>query len=47
MLETEYLMRSPAMMQAISQGEEDIRNGRRTEKKENESMEEFLKRCIK
>ena len=47
MSETEFLMRSPAMMQAISQGEDDIRSGKSIEKKENESMEEFLKRCIK
>ena len=47
MSETEFLMRSPAMMQAIRQGEDDIRSGKSIEKKENESMEEFLKRCIK
>ena len=46
MSETEFLMRSPAMMQAICQGEDDIRSGKSFEKKENESMEEFLKRCI-
>lgn len=46
MIETEYLMKSPAMMEAIRQGEDDIKNGRYTEMKENESPEEFLARCI-
>ena len=45
--ETGYLMKSPAMMDAIRQGEDDIRNGRYTTMMENESAEEFLARCIK
>lgn len=46
MVETEYLMKSPAMMQAIQQGEDDIRNGRYTTMNEDESIEDFLARCI-
>ena len=46
MTETEYLMKSPAMMDAIRQGEDDIKNGRYTTMQENESVEEFLERCI-
>ena len=45
--ETEYMMRSPAMMQAIRRGEEDINSGRSITKNENETMEEFLARCTK
>ena len=47
MVETEYLMKSPAMMKAIHQGEDDIKNGRYTTMKDDESPEEFLARCIK
>lgn len=47
MAETEYIMKSPAMMEAIEKGEEDIREGRSATKREDETMEEFLARCIK
>ena len=47
MAETEYIMKSPAMMKAIEKGEEDIREGRSATKREDETMEEFLVRCIK
>lgn len=47
MAETEYLMKSPAMMEAIRQGEDDIKNGRYSTMKDEESVEEFLERCIK
>lgn len=45
--ETEYIMKSKVMMDAIKKGEEDIANGRSITKADNESMEEFLARCIK
>lgn len=45
MVETEYLMRSPAMMQAIRQGEDDIHDGRSTTMRDHESVDEFLARC--
>lgn len=45
--ETEYLMKSPAMMQAIRKGEDDIRDGRSATKNADETMEEFLSRCIR
>ena len=45
--ETEYIMKSPAMMDAIKKGEEDIAHGRSMVKAENETIEEFLARCIK
>ncbi len=45
MAETEYLMKSPAMMDAIKQGENDILNGRSTAMRDDESVEEFLARC--
>lgn len=45
MAETEYLMRSPAMIDAIRQGENDIENGRFSTMEDNESPEEFLSRC--
>lgn len=45
--ETEYIMKSKAMMEAIKKGEEDIADGRSITKADNESMEEFLARCIK
>ena len=47
MAETEYLMKSPAMMEAIRQGEDDIKNGRYSTMKDEESVEAFLERCIK
>ncbi len=47
LIETEYLMKSPAMMQAIRKGEDDINSGRSITKNENETMEEFLARCTK
>ena len=47
LIETEYLMKSPAMMQAIHKGEDDINSGRSITKNENETMEEFLARCTK
>ncbi len=45
MVETVHLMRSPAMMKAIRQGEDDIRNGRSTTMRDNETVDEFLARC--
>ncbi len=42
MVETDYLMKSPAMMDAIRQGEDDIRNGRCTTMRDDESVDEFL-----
>jgi len=47
MEETAYLMKSPAMIDAIRQGEDDIKNGRYSTMKDDESPEEFLARCIK
>lgn len=49
MKETEYIMKSPAMMKAIQKGEEDIKNGNFYSQKENESIKDFLERvsCIK
>ena len=47
LMETEYLMRSPAMMETIRQGEDDIKKGRSVTKQEGETMEEFLERCSK
>lgn len=47
MIETEYLMKSPAMLSAIQKGEEDIQQGRSVTKREGETVEEFLERCIK
>lgn len=44
--ETEYVLRSPAMLEAIRQGEEDIKNGRCTAMQDGETVEEFLERCI-
>ena len=43
--ETEYIMSSPATMEAIRQGEEDIKNGNYIAQKEGESIEDFLKRA--
>ena len=42
--ETEYIMSSPETMEAIREGEEDIKNGSCISQNEGESMEEFLKR---
>ena len=42
--ETEYIMSSPATMEAIRQGEEDIKNGNYIVQKDGESIEDFLKR---
>lgn len=47
MVETEYLMKSPAMMRAIQKGEDDIKNGRSVTKREGETMDEFLARCTR
>lgn len=43
--ETEYIMSSPATMDAIRQGEEDIRNGNYIAQNEGESLEDFLNRA--
>jgi hypothetical protein len=40
-METEYLMKSSAMMDAIRQGEDDIRNALFTTMKEDELSEEL------
>lgn len=47
--ETEYIMKSPAMMDVIRQGEEDIKRGKCVSQQEGESMEDFLNRvsCTK
>lgn len=47
--ETEYIMKSPAMMDVIRQGEEDIKMGNCISQQEGESMEDFLNRlsCTK
>lgn len=42
--ETEYIMKSPAMMDAIRQGEEDIKNNNSVSQKEGESIADFLNR---
>ncbi|MDO4165525.1 MAG: type II toxin-antitoxin system prevent-host-death family antitoxin [Bacteroides sp.] len=46
--ETEYLLSSPATMEAIRKGEEDIKNGYGISQEEGESIDDFLKRvsCI-
>ena len=44
--ETEYIMRSPAMMEAIRKGEEEIRAGKGIAQKDGESIEDFLNRAI-
>lgn len=44
--ETEYLMSSPATMEAIRKGEEDIKNGNSISQDEEESVEDFLKRVL-
>ena len=43
--ETEYIMSSPETMEAIRQGEEDIKNGNEIAQKDGESIEDFLKRA--
>lgn len=43
--ETEYIMSSPATMEAIRKGEEDIKNGDFISQNEGESMEDFLQRA--
>ena len=43
--ETEYIMSSPETMEAIRQGEEDIKNGNYIAQKDGESIEDFLKRA--
>lgn len=43
--ETEYIMSSPATMDAIRKGEEDIKNGDFISQSEGESIEDFLKRA--
>lgn len=47
--ETEYIMKSPAMMNAIRQGEEDIKNENCVSQKEGEGIADFLNRvsCTK
>ena len=45
--ETDYLTKSPAMLAAIRQGEDDIQHGRYSTMEESETAEEFLARCIK
>ena len=47
--ETEYIMSSPEMMEAIRKGEEDIKNGNFISQNEGESIDDFLNRvsCTK
>ena len=47
--ETEYIMKSPAMIEAIKKGEEDIEKGNCISQHEGESMSDFLNRvaCTK
>ena len=42
--ETEYIMSSPATMEAIRKGEEDSKNGKFISQNEGESMKDFLER---
>lgn len=42
--ETEYIMKSPAMMDAIRKGEEEIEKGDSISQHEGESMSDFLGR---
>ncbi|HJG00249.1 MAG TPA: type II toxin-antitoxin system prevent-host-death family antitoxin [Bacteroides clarus] len=44
--ETEYIMKSPATMEAIRKGEEDIKNGNCVSQHEGESMSDFLNRVV-
>ena len=43
--ETEYIMKSPAMMDMIRKVEEDVKNGNIISQTEGESIEDFLKRA--
>lgn len=43
--ETEYIMKSPAMMEAIKKGEREIESGHSLVQQEGESMEDFLNRA--
>ena len=43
--ETEYIMKSPAMMDMIRKGEEEVKNGNIISQNEGESIEDFLKRA--
>ena len=43
--ETEYIMKSPAMMDMIRKGEEDVKNGNIISQNEGEIIEDFLKRA--
>ena len=42
--ETEYIMSSPAMMEAIREGERDIKEGRFVSQQPGESISDFLNR---
>lgn len=42
--ETEYIMSSPAMMEAIREGERDIKAGRFVSQQDGESISDFLNR---
>lgn len=42
--ESEYILKSPATMDAIRQGEEDLKNGNCVSQKEDESIADFLNR---
>ena len=42
--ETEYIMSSPAMMEAIREGERDIKEGRLVSQQPGESISDFLNR---
>ena len=42
--ETEYIMSSPAMMEAIREGERDIKEGRSVSQQPGESISDFLNR---
>ena len=44
--ETEYIMSSPATMEAIRRGEEDIKNDNLIAQNEGESIEDFLSRAL-
>lgn len=44
MKETEYIMKSPAMMAAVKKGEDDIKSGRCVARNDGESIDDFLKR---
>lgn len=44
--ETEYIMKSPAMMDIIRKSEEDIKNGNFIAQNDEESIDEFLNRVL-